>query len=71
MENTKISPSTPDLRSQFCQTTRLYTTRKKYNQINKRNQDVNKNEIKFLGKTWGNIEYNGETTKNKIYHPKK
>ena len=25
--------------------------------------DVNKNEIKFLGKIWANIEYNGKTTK--------
>ena len=26
-------------------------------------QDVNKNEIKFLGRVWANIEYNGETKK--------
>ena len=28
-----------------------------------RYQDVNKNEIKFLGRVWANIEYNGETKK--------
>ena len=29
-------------------------------------QDVNKNEIKFFGKKWANIEYNGEITKLSI-----
>ena len=29
-------------------------------------QDVNKNEIKFLGKVWANSEYIGETTKRPI-----
>ena len=31
--------------------------------LQERYQDVNKNEIKLLGKIWVNIEYNGETTK--------
>ena len=39
-----------------------------YNQRNikplkERYQDVNKNEIQFLGKIWADIEYNGKTTK--------
>ena len=41
---------------------------KLYNQreikpLKERYQDVNKNEIKFLGKIWADIEYNGKTTK--------
>ena len=31
--------------------------------LQERYQDVNKLEIKFLGRIWANIEYNGETTK--------
>ena len=31
--------------------------------LKERYQDVNKNEIKFLGRVWANIEYNGETKK--------
>ena len=31
--------------------------------LQKRYRDVNKNEIKFLGKIWVYTEYNGETTK--------
>ena len=31
--------------------------------LQERYQDVNTNEIKFLGKIWANIEYNGEITK--------
>ena len=31
--------------------------------LQERCQDVKKNEIKFLGNTWANIEYNGEITK--------
>ena len=31
-----------------------------------RYQDVNKNEIKFLGRIWAKIEYNGKTTKLSI-----
>ena len=31
--------------------------------LEERYQDVNKNEIKFLGKVWVDIEYNGKTTK--------
>ena len=31
--------------------------------LQERYPDVNKNEIKFLGKIWANIEYNGKTTK--------
>ena len=31
--------------------------------LRERYQDVNKNDIKFLGKIWANIEYNGEITK--------
>ena len=35
--------------------------------LQERYQDVNKNEIKFLGMIWVNIEYNGETTKLSIF----
>ena len=31
--------------------------------LKERYQDVNKNEFKFLGRVWANIEYNGETKK--------
>ena len=31
--------------------------------LQERYQDVNKNAIKFPGRNWANIEYNGETTK--------
>ena len=31
--------------------------------LKERYQDVNKNEIKFLGKIWADIEHNGKTTK--------
>ena len=31
--------------------------------LQERYQDVNKNEIKFFGKIWANIEHNGEITK--------
>ena len=31
--------------------------------LKKRYQDVNKNKIKFLGKVWADIEYDGKTTK--------
>ena len=31
--------------------------------LKERYQDVNKNEIKFQGRVWANIEYNGETKK--------
>ena len=31
--------------------------------LKERYQDVNKNEIQFLGKIWADIEYNGKTTK--------
>ena len=31
--------------------------------LKERYQDVNKNEIKLLGRVWSNIEYNGETEK--------
>ena len=31
--------------------------------LKERYQDVNKNGIKFLGKIWADIEYNGKTTK--------
>ena len=34
-------------------------------------QDVNKNEIKFLGKVWADIEYDGKTTKLPILITKK
>ena len=61
-KSTKTLPSILDLRSQSCQTTRNYTTQD-IHPLKERYQDVNKNEIKFLGKVWANIEYNGETTK--------
>ena len=31
--------------------------------MEKRYQDVNKNEIKFMGKTWVTVEYNKTSTK--------
>ena len=31
--------------------------------LKERYQDINKNEIKFFGKLWADIEYNGKTTK--------
>ena len=37
--------------------------RKDIQPLKERHQDVNKNEIKFLGKIWANIEFNCETTK--------
>ena len=39
--------------------------------LKERYQDVNKNEIKFLGKVWANIEYDGKTTKLPILITKK
>ena len=35
---------------------------KRHTTLKERYQDVHKTEIKLLGKVWGNIEYNGETT---------
>ena len=47
-----IMPNNPDLYDQ----TDIKPFKKRY-------QDVNINEIKFLGKIWADIEYNGKTTK--------
>ena len=47
-----IMPNNPELYNQ-----------KLMKPLKERYQDVNKNEIKFLGKVWADIEYNGKTTK--------
>ena len=47
-----IMPNTPELYNQ-----------KAIQPLKENYQDVNKNEINFLGKIWVDIEYNGETTK--------
>ena len=39
--------------------------------LKERYQDVNKNEIQFLGKIWADIEYNGKTTKLPILMTKR
>ena len=49
---------------------------KLYNQkdiqpIKERYKDVNKTEIKLLGKVWADIEYNGETTKLSLLIPRR
>ena len=46
-----IMPNNPELYDQ-----------KDIKPLNERYQDVNKNEIKILGKIWAHIEYNGKRT---------
>ena len=45
---------------------RILYEQKDIQPLKERYQDVNKNESKFLGKVWADIEYNGEITKLSI-----